>query len=165
MYTATYWIDHLDLQPHPEGGFFKEVYRAAEHISGDSLPDRYQGPRAMSTGIYFLLTGDTFSAFHRILSDEGWHFYAGTAVSVYVIDPGGGLTTHILGPGEPDGFQVVIPHQHWFAARVIDPEGYALLGCTVAPGFDFQDFELARAQALAAKYPEHESLIRALTRQ
>ena len=168
MRDAQYWIDHLHLQAHPEGGFFAEVYRSTEEIPAAGLPDRYGAPRRMGTSIYFLLRGDRFSAFHRIKSDEGWHYYTGThPVELLVLSPEGELRTHWLGPEFEAGqrFQAVVPAGHWFAARVGHTEAdYALVGCTVAPGFDFADFELADRQALQAAFPQHEGVIEALTR-
>lgn len=168
MSNASDWIQRLGLQAHPEGGYFSEVYRAEEQIDGAALPKRYDGARSMSTSIYFLLDQQKFSAFHRINSDEGWHYYIGSSpISLYVISPEGMLTTYRLGPNweEGDVFQVVIPAQHWFAAHVADvPDAYALVGCTVAPGFDFADFELADRAALSQAFPAHRGLIERLTR-
>ncbi|GAB4423536.1 MAG: cupin domain-containing protein [Bacteroidia bacterium] len=161
------WIQHLDLLPHPEGGYYQEVYRAAETIPAHVLPPRYGGDRPFATGIYFLLTGDTFSAFHRIDSDETWHYYTGTApLHIYAILPDGRLHTWLLGirPDRGESPQVVVPQGCWFAAQVAAPAGYVLAGCTVAPGFDFAGFELAQRDALIAAYPQHRAQITALTR-
>jgi len=166
--TAQYWIDQLDLQAHPEGGYFAEVYRSREQIPAEALPARYQGPRNFGTSIYFLLKGDGFSAFHRIRSDEGWHYYTGNSpIWLYVIAPDGALTEHVLGPEVAEGqtFQAMVPAQHWFAAQVAQEEdAYGLVGCTVQPGFDFADFELADRQTLTALFPAHRDLIARLTR-
>ena len=168
MTTAPYWIDHLNLQPHPEGGYFAEVYRAAEDIPASALPDRYTGPRSFGTSIYFLLDEQRFSAFHRIQSDEGWHYYTGNSpIWLYVLAPDGRLTEHVLGPDPEAGqvFQVVVPARHWFAAHVADEAGaFGLVGCTVQPGFDFADFELAERTTLQAECPAHAALIARLTR-
>jgi predicted cupin superfamily sugar epimerase len=126
--------------------------------------------RSYATGIYFLLTGDTFSAFHRIQSDEMWHYYTGShPLEVLVIHPDGRLQELYLGPDPTQGqsFQAVVPAGAWFASRVLKAttaEAYALVGCTVAPGFDFADFELASAQSLSAQYPQHTQLIKSLCR-
>jgi uncharacterized protein len=166
--TAQNWIDQLGLQAHPEGGYFAEVYRSPEQIPAEALPARYQGPRSFGTSIYFLLKQDGFSAFHRISSDEGWHYYAGNSpIWLYVIAPDGTLTEHVLGPDIVNGqtFQVVVPAQHWFAAHVAEaPDAYGLVGCTVQPGFDFADFELADREALSGQFPPHRALIARLTR-
>lgn len=164
---AGYWIRQLNLQPHPEGGYFSETYRSSEQIASTTLPARYSGGRSYATGIYFLVEGDSFSALHRIQSDEMWHFYAGSTLTVYVIDPSGQLTEIYLGQNPEDGevFQAVVKAGCWFGSKVKDPAGYALVGCTVAPGFDFADFELARRHELTSQFPQHTAIIRALTRE
>jgi hypothetical protein len=164
---AGFWIEHLRMTRHPEGGYFAETYRAPELVQAAHLPPRFGGDRAMSTAIYFLLAGDDFSSFHRIQSDEVWHFYAGSPLTVYEIGPAGQLAAHRLGPHFLAGerFQATIGAGNWFASEVADPQGYALVGCTVAPGFDFADFALARRAELAQEYPQHAALIGRLTRQ
>jgi len=154
---AEYWIKRLGLQPHPEGGYYTETYRAAQ-----TLPDG----RPVATGIYFLLEHDNFSALHRLSSDETWHFYTGDGLTVHLIEPGGAYRTLSLGPDPAQGqaFQGVVPARCWFGATVDAPGGYALVGCTVAPAFDFADFELAEREALSRLYPQHRALIERLTR-
>ena len=145
MTTAADWIRRLHLTPHPEGGFYREVYRSSETLSSAKLPRRYSGARAFSTGIYFLLRRRDVSRFHRLASDELWHFYAGNPLTLHVIAPNGryqALRLGIAGRGRPQP-QHVVPRHHWFGATVDGPCGYALVGCTVAPGFDFADFEMA----------------------
>jgi uncharacterized protein len=164
--TAADWIATLGLAPHPEGGFYRETYRAAETIAADHLPARFGGARACSTAIYFLLGGDQVSALHRIRSDEVWHFYAGSPLTLTLIHPDGRLEAARLGPAPERGehFQVLVPAGCWYGAEVEDPAGYALVGGTVAPGFDFADFELADRAALLARFPEHRDVIVRLTR-
>lgn len=165
--TATYWIDRYSLLPHPEGGYFKETYRSSEEIPEDGLPARFPAARTFSTAIFFLLQSTDFSAFHRIKADELWHFYAGGALEIFVIDPeSGALHVIRLGNNSDQGehFQAVVPAGAWFASRPAVGTEYALVGCTVAPGFDFQDFEMAERQALTATYPDHATLIAELTR-
>ncbi len=164
-HTADYWIDQLKLTKHPEGGYFKEVYRSNEVINIKGLPDRYTSYRNFSTAIYFLLRSNEFSAFHRLRSDETWHFYAGTPLILFIIDPAGKLRKIRLGtePEQKDQLQVTIPRGCWFAARVEQKESYALMGCTVSPGFDFEDFELGKKSALIKKYPQHKKLIDQMT--
>ncbi|TAE47679.1 MAG: cupin domain-containing protein [Bacteroidetes bacterium] len=166
MKTAEYWIARLGMTRHPEGGWFSETYRSAGEIPADALPARYGTARSFSTAIYFLIEGHDFSAFHRISSDEGWHFYAGSRVTLYQISPEGQFSETHLGPDPESGeqFQTVVPAQHWFGARVQDPQSYALVGCTVAPGFDFADFELATRPDLLAAFPQHAAWVEALTR-
>ena len=160
---AKYWITALGLERHPEGGNFRQTYRAKLEVR--ALPG-FPGPRAASTAIYFLLEADDFSAFHRLRSDEVWHFYAGAPVVVHVIDPAGGYTTILLGndPAAGQSFQAAAPAGCWFASHVEDGQSWALVGCTVAPGFEFEDFEMAKREELAAKYPQHRAIIERWTR-
>lgn len=166
MYTAAYWIEKLSLEAHPEGGFFRQTYRAPIVIDRPSLPPSFKGPRSVCTAIYFLLSGAGFSAFHRLAADEMWHFYAGSTLQVHYIDPEGVLTTIALGPEAQAGeqFQAVVPAGCWFGSRLVQPDTFALAGCTVAPGFDFADFEIADRDALVEQYPQHRAIIEALTR-
>lgn len=159
-------IQKLDLQPHPEGGYFKETYRSPDLISTKGLPDRFPGARTASTGIYFLLENGNFSAFHKIKSDEMWHFYEGDMIEIFTIKPNGVLEKIKLGRNIENGetFQALIPAECWFASRVNKKGSYGLVGCTVAPGFDFMDFELANRQELAGEFPEHAEIISELTR-
>ncbi|MCC6445134.1 MAG: cupin domain-containing protein [Armatimonadetes bacterium] len=164
---ARYWIEKLNLSPHPEGGYFRETYRSAETARQDHLPARYGGARSFSTAIYFLLEGRRTSALHHLKSDEVWHFYAGSPVILSLIAPDGSLSVIRLGgdPERGESFQAVIPAGHWFGAEVEDASSYALVGCTVAPGFDFSDFELGRKEGLLAQFPQHEAIIRKLTKR
>ncbi len=164
MPSAEYWIKHLDLIAHPEGGFYKETYRAKEVIGTHGLPDRFAAARNFSTAIYFLLRNEDKSMFHRIKSDELWHFHAGGCLSIYVLT-NNGLTTYKLGsdPERGESLQVVIPANCWFGAKVHDGNAYTLAGCTVAPGFDFQDFEMADRNQLLEAFPAHVEIIHLLT--
>lgn len=155
------------MQQHPEGGWFKETYRSKEVILKEHLPERFSGMRSFSTGIYFLLEGEQFSGFHRIKSDEMWHFYAGQALNVYIINENGELEVVAIGPNIDKGerFQYVVKAGCWFASRPASPETFSLVGCTVAPGFDFEDFELARAAELEKEFPKHKTIINKLCRQ
>lgn len=168
MSDAAFWIERLDLRPHPEGGYFRETYRASEVIAHAGLPERFEGARSFATAIYFLLTRDAFSAFHRIRSDELWHFYAGAPITIAILDAGGTgrLATQSLGrdPTRGESLQVVVPAGAWFAAEVASAGAYALVGCTVAPGFDFADFELGARADLLERYPQHRGVIERLTR-
>lgn len=161
--TADRLIHALGLQLHPEGGFFRETYRSNESIRcGDGRV------RIASTAIYYLLRGSDYSAWHRIRSDELWHFHAGTPLDVHVLTDDGQLVTHRLGnPLEYPGavFQAMVPANHWFAAERVQarPENFSLLGCTVAPGFEFSEFELAQTSDLDARFPAHSKMIRRLT--
>ena len=165
MISAKDWIDQLALVPHPEGGYYREVYRAAENISKKALPDRYSGDRSLSTAIYYLLEAVDFSAFHRVNSDEGWHMYAGGALEIFIIHPDGHGEIKVLGrAGEGTIPMHVIPYGSWFAAKPADGTTFTLVGCTVTPGFDFADFELADRDQLKQDFPQHAAWIDNLTR-
>ena len=163
---ATDIIEKLNLQKHPEGGYFQETYRSEGEIDF-SENSHFSGVRNCSTCIYFLLTSEEFSSFHRIKQDEIWHFYHGSAIRLFMISPQGDLTEHIIGNDLLQGQnpQLVVPANHWFAAEIVEPNSFALAGCTVAPGFDFADFELANRQELSNQFPQHQSLIDKLTRE
>jgi uncharacterized protein len=151
-------IERLKLEPHPEGGFFRETYRDEQSVHRAGSSDA----RAASTAIYFLLCDGAHSAWHRIRSDEVWHFYAGDPLDVHVLDAQGKLVTHRLGNAlaHPDAvFQAVVSAGDWFAAACAEPSGAALVGCTVAPGFEFSEFEMAERGALETQYPQHRELI------
>ena len=164
--NAEYYIKELGLQKHPEGGWFKEVYRSEEFTERIHLPARYSGARHHSTSIYFLLAGAEYSGFHRIKSDELWHFYAGTGLTVYMINDAGNYSEIKLGSNHAAGevFQCAIPRGVWFGATVNQPDSFSLAGCTVAPGFHFDDFELAERGDMLYKFPQHRELIVRLTR-
>jgi len=165
MKPISYWVDHLNLQPHPEGGFFSETYRSSEAIAHSALPGRFSGDRSCSTAIYFLVEAGKFSSLHRIQSDELWHFYTGAPLLVSVIHPDGRLEDIRLGANPENGevFQAVVPAGAWFGSRLLQESGYALVGCTVAPGFDFADFELATRVEMLNLFPQHRSTIEVLT--
>jgi len=163
---ANYWVQKLSLQLHPEGGYYRQTYKADLVLPQNSLPARFIGPRAAATAIYFLLRGTNFSAFHRLRSDELWHFYIGAPVLVHVIAEEGQLSQILLGsdPEAGETLQAVVKAGNWFASHVKDRNSFALVGCTVAPGFDFADFELAKREELLRSYPQHRDLIERLTR-
>ena len=165
-YTAAYFVEKLKMQLHPEGGWFKETYRSEEVVLGEHLPNRFGDARHFSTAIYFLLEGKQFSAFHRIKSDEMWHFYYGSPLHVYVINEEGQLQIIKLGnnPEAGEEFQAVVKAGCWFASKPAVEDSFCLVGCTVSPGFDFQDFEMANGNELAAQYPQHTEIILSLTR-
>lgn len=152
---AQHYIKTLSLLPHPEGGFYKETYRSLEKIS------LKHGERNYSTAIYFLLEKNNFSAFHKIKSDELWHFYSGDTLEVIEITSEGKLKITDLGPGN---FQYCVPAGNWFGSRVKAGGNFSLVGCTVAPGFDFSDFEMAKRENLLKEFPEHADVIKELTR-
>ena len=163
---AEYWIRAAGLKPHPEGGWYRETYRSPETVAAAGLPPRFGGPRSFSTAILFLLEGQTFSALHRIKADEVWHFHAGGVVRIEILEPAGRARGIRLGVDPVGGtvVQAVVPAGAWFGARLERPDAYALVGCTVAPGFDFADFELADRATLTQQFPQHRALIAELTR-
>lgn len=166
MLTHQNIISDLELQKHPEGGYYKEVYRSEGIISKNSWGDDFEGNRNYCTSIYFLLTGEEFSAFHKIKSDELWYFHAGSAIEIFIINLNSELRTLKLGQNFEKGeqFQGFVPANCWFASRVIDKESYALVSCSVSPGFDFADFELGKRDELVKQFPQHQQIITDLTR-
>lgn len=150
-------ITDLQLVPHPEGGYYRETYRSADRVTTPRGTTR-----SALTTILFLLTGEQFSAFHRLTSDEIWHFYRGDSLSIEIIDAAGRHERRVLGTGGP--WQTAVPAGAHFASHVGNPLGYALVGCDVAPGFEFSDFFLATRSVLIASYPQHAPLIVKFTR-
>jgi len=158
MPDAREWIERLGLQPHPEGGYFRETYRSPVRVGGGDA-------RAVCTAIYYLLTGEDISALHRIRSDEMWHFYDGAPLRLHLLDADGPRSL-VLGRDVSAGQvpQALVPAGVWFGATVEDPVSFSLVGCTVAPGFEFEDFEVADRAVLLAAHPRHRDLIERLTR-
>lgn len=157
--NANYWIENLRLGPHPEGGYFCEVYRSEERVPSAALPIRYGSNRCFGTSIYYMLVAGEFSAFHRLDSDEIWHFYAGEMIDLHMIHSDGRHEHIKVGNKIDQGqqLQVAIPRQTWFAASVASE--YALVGCTVSPGFEYDDFEMGKREELLDKFPQHAKLI------
>jgi predicted cupin superfamily sugar epimerase len=160
MKTAAYWIEKLGLLPHPEGGYFKETYRSKENIDSNHLPDRYQGSRQFGTAIYFMITSGNPSHFHRLKSDELWFFHTGSPLLLHMLLPSGEYQKVQLDGQEE--WQAIIPHGAWFAAEVAGQDSYSLISCTVSPGFDFADFEMAEEAQLQKHYPLHHALLERL---
>jgi uncharacterized protein len=160
-------VQKLNLTPHPEGGSYRQTYKADLVLPKSALSPQFAGPRAAATAIYFLLEENNFSAFHRLRSDELWHFYHGAPVLVHVIAEDGQLSEILLGdnPEAGEAFQAVVKAGDWFASHVKDGESFALVGCAVAPGFDFDDFELANREELIRRFPRHGNLIERFTRK
>jgi predicted cupin superfamily sugar epimerase len=165
MKSKNYWINKLELQAHPEGGFYKETYRSSESIDKENLPARFDADRNFSTSIYFLLAEGDFSAFHKIKQDELWHFHYGSSLTIHIISPSGEYSNQKLGLDidHEETLQVIVPAGHYFSAEVNDKNSYVLSGCTVAPGFDFSDFEMPCYDELFAMFPKHKNLISKLT--
>jgi predicted cupin superfamily sugar epimerase len=162
--SSQYWIDKLSLQKHPEGGYYKEIYRSDGSFDFPKDSTEFIGKRNYATSIYFLLEGNNFSAFHKIKSDEIWHFYQGNCLIIYSLDEKGILKEHKLGCNLEFGesLQLMIPKNTWFAAKLQSEYGFALVGCTVSPGFDFCDFEMAHKTQLLTIYPQHAKVIEML---
>jgi predicted cupin superfamily sugar epimerase len=159
-------IQELKLQPHPEGGYFRETYRSVGTVPKEILGDSYSGDRNYATGIYFLITGGNFSAFHKIHQDEMWHFYDGTAMNLHMISSEGNYTLVKIGNNLAEGEipQFTVQGGCWFASEVAAHDSFSLMGCTVAPGFDFDDFELPSRSELIKLFPQHKEIITKLTR-
>jgi predicted cupin superfamily sugar epimerase len=160
-------VSQLQLSPHPEGGFFKEIYRSDLILNKSELSAEYRSDRNFSTSIYFLLTSSSFSAFHKIHQDEIWHFYKGDPIHLYLISPEGEHSLIEIGINLEAGQhpQFVVPGGYWFAAETIGTNGYSLVGCTVAPGFNFDDFTLPSRRELISKFPMLENMIIKFTRE
>jgi len=159
-------IDRLQLQPHPkEGGFFRETYRSAYAFSSSAMPVRYGADRSAGTAIYYLLTPETFSAMHRLKTDEIFHFYAGDPVRMLQLLPDGRGKEVIIGSDVLAGHepQVVVPSGVWQGSCLVEGGEYALLGCTVAPGFDYGDYEHGSRESLIEQHMNFEKLITRLT--
>jgi predicted cupin superfamily sugar epimerase len=159
--TAQHWIAHLSLQPHPEGGYYKEVFRSANGVVRVGEPSVKQA----CTSIYYLLEGKDFSGFHRLASDELWYFHKGEPLHIHVIDNYGTHSIIELSDGSTGSLQAIIPPHTWFAAELPSASGFALVSCAVAPGFDFAEFEMAKKADLLAQYPQHAALLERMCRQ
>lgn len=158
-------INHFQLTPHPEGGYFKETYRSKGEILAKNLGEPFKGNRNYCTSIYFLLTSDTFSAFHKINQDEIWHFYTGTTLKLHMISPDGVYSTILIGGNFKNNEvpQFTVPAKYYFAAEIIAKNSFAFVGCTVSPGFDFLDFVLPSCKDLSTEFPKHKEIIQQLT--
>lgn len=167
--TAAQLIEYLGLEPLTiEGGLFRQTYVAAESLAADALPQRYRGPRSFGGAIYYLLSSeaDSFSALHRLETDEIYHFYLGDPVEMLLLHADGSGERIVLGPDVLSGqrVQFVVPRDVWQGSRVLAGGSFALMGTTMAPGFDLADWAEGKRDELLRQYPEHAELIRALTR-
>jgi predicted cupin superfamily sugar epimerase len=158
-------IKHFNLTAHPEGGYFKEVYRSKGEIVSENLGKEFDGNRNYCTSIYFLLTSEKFSAFHKINQDEIWHFYIGTPLKLHLISPEGNYSFVLIGSDFKKGEipQFTVPAHYYFAAEVLEKNSFSFVGCTVSPGFDFRDFVLPSCKDLTKKFPENSKIIEQLT--
>ena len=153
--NAAYWSKHLNLQPHPEGGFYREVFRSEMEVTRVSSTEKKQA----ITSIYYLLEGADFSGFHRIASDELWYFHKGSPLIIHAIDPNGNYSAYELSDTSSGSLSVAIKAGIWFASEIPSKTGFALVSCAVAPGFEFSEFEMAKKQVLIALYPLHHLII------
>jgi uncharacterized protein len=153
---ADYWINMLNLEPHKEGGFYKQSFKSTEEITGKS--------RVLYTSIYFLLRSGEVSHFHRLQSDELWYFHAGQSLSIHMIHENGDYEEVRLGLNIEEGEvpQILVPKNTIFGSNVSDNDAYALVGCMVSPGFEFQDFELFTQKELLQWHPQHKEIIQKL---
>ncbi len=160
-------INYFNLQEHPEGGYFKETYRSEGEILSKHLDDNFDGNRNYCTSIYFLLTSDKFSAFHKISQDEIWHFYTGMTLKLHMISPHGEYSFVMIGNNYTSGEtpQYTVPAHYYFGAEVLKKDSFSFVGCTVSPGFDFKDFVLPTFAELSKEFPEHSAVIAKLTHQ
>jgi uncharacterized protein len=165
--TGENLIKHLNLEPHPEGGWYRQTYQSSEYLKSSELHCRFGEERAISTAIFYLLKQGHFSTFHRIKSDECWHFYAGGALFIHIIEEDGKYLQVKLGNNIREGekFQYVVPAKAWFAVEPAPGTSFALTGCTVAPGFDFRDLEMGNKRSLSSLFPEHQEIINRLCRK
>jgi len=162
---AAYWIDKLELVGHPEGGYYRETYRASGSVPTSAAGRDHPAGRSFCTAIYYLLCSGQVSRLHRLRSDEVFHHYRGAAFALHVFDPSGHYREVPVGdePERGQVLQAVVPAGSWFGATVPSPNTFSLVGCTVAPGFEFGDFELADRAGLLARYPSRRDLIELLT--
>ena len=154
MYSAEYYIRALEMEPHVEGGYCREMYKSPLKI----------GERLISSTIYYLLQAGQVSKFHRLKSDELWFFHCGDPLLIHQIDDRGNLTTERLGleAGTKDKPQIAIAAGRIFGAELSEGGGFCLVSCMVSPGFDYQDFEMFTERELIEQYPQHQAVINRL---
>jgi predicted cupin superfamily sugar epimerase len=158
--NSQYWINHLKLLPHPEGGYYKETFRSTLRVSRELST----GLKQACTSIYYLLEGTDYSGFHRLKSDEIWYFHKGAPLLVYILNHDGELNDLELSDNSSGNLSVVIPAGLWFAAEVANQAGFTLASCAVAPGFDFAEFEMAKKDDLIKLHPQHLTILSRLCR-
>jgi predicted cupin superfamily sugar epimerase len=165
MKTKEYWIKILNLKPHPEGGFYNEIYRSDEFIKKQCLDERFKGDRVFYTSIHFLIDNDNISKFHKVMADEIWHFHTGSALRLHFIDQNGIYESVKIGLNAENGEKLThtVKHQTWMAAEVINKQDYSLVGCTTAPGFEFEDFVMADRNELFNLSPNNKRIIEIFT--
>ncbi|MEO6150886.1 MAG: cupin domain-containing protein [Mucilaginibacter sp.] len=157
---ASYYIESLLMQPHPEGGYYKEVFRSRQEIIRVGEAEVKQA----CTSIYYLLQAGDYSGFHRLKSDEIWYFHKGEPLHIHAIDGEGNHIKHELSDAATGSFSIVIPAGFWFASEVGAETGFSLVSCAVAPGFDFSEFEMAEKIVMLTAYPQHAAILNKLCR-
>ncbi len=162
-----YWVSKLGMKPHPEGGYYKETFQSEEQIGDSELSVNFEGERKLYTSIYFLLTSDDVSHFHRLKSDELWYYHGGSSLSIHVIDESGEYKEIKLGMNLDAGEvpQVLVKKNSIFGSSISEMDTCSLVGCMVSPGFEFQDFELFTQEELMRDYPQHKKIIMKLAYQ
>ncbi len=165
MENPDYWINRLELSPHPEGGYYRQTYSSVKEIKIDQISGRTRGSRTLATSIYYLLKSNVVSRFHRLKSDEIWYYHLGSSLTIHTISIEGLWNEIRLGsdPEKGEVLQAVLPAGSTFGACVNKPGSFAIIGCMVSPGFDFRDFELVKRSLLLRKYPGYEDVILKLT--
>lgn len=160
-----YYVSKLGLTPHREGGYYKETFQSTELISDQELSVQFEGERKIYTSIYFLLTSNDISHFHRLKSDELWYFHTGSPLTIHIIDEDGNYKEVKLGLNLDDGEvpQILVPKNSIFGSSVTEEDTYSLVGCMVSPGFEYKDFQLFTQRELLEKYPEHKDVIMKMT--
>lgn len=159
--NAAYYIQSLNLIPHPEGGYYKETFRSRQEVNRVGATEVKQA----CTSIYYLLENKDFSGFHRIASDEIWYFHKGQPLIIHVIQNDGSLISHELSDENTGSFSIIVQAGLWFAAELKTGVGFALVSCAVAPGFEFSEFEMAKRVDLVSEYPQHEALLTRMCRE
>jgi len=160
--SAAHWIEKLKLQPHPEGGYYDELYRSQLKVSRWSSVS--VSIYNACTSIYYLLEGNDYSSFHRLASDEIWYFHKGVPLLIHMIDNDGVYTTHELSDTSTGTLSFLVEAGIWFAADIPSGADFTLVSCVVAPGFEFKEFEMADKEELISRYPQHEVILNRLIR-
>ncbi|GMQ56397.1 cupin domain-containing protein [Vallitalea sediminicola] len=158
MFNAEYFIEKLELSPHIEGGYYREIYN---DTSNNIAIENYEGKRSLSTTIYYLLKSGQVSKFHKLISDEIWFYHYGTSLAIHMIDEQGKYSKAILGLNIEEGElpQLIVPANTIFGAEVVEDGDFTLVSCMVSPGFDFKDFKMYSRCELINEYPEYNEII------
>lgn len=165
MRNKNYWIKALNMAAHVEGGYYSEFYESKHRITDKELVVDFENTRALATSIYFLIDEDEVSNFHRLKSDEIWYYHDGQPLTIAVIDKEGNYSSHQLGLNFEAGErpQILVPAGSIFGSYT--EKGYSLVSCMVSYGFEYRDFELFKRSELITAFPQHEKIIRKLTRE